>query len=53
MEEYNGDCPLSNQFLIPTVAASVMPPVAVTLDFVEGGDFMGALHFNGAFMIPF
>jgi hypothetical protein len=53
MEEDKGDCPLSNQFLIPTVAALVMPPVAVALAFVEGGDLMGALHFNGAFMVPF
>jgi hypothetical protein len=50
MEEDKGNCPLLNQFSIPTVAASVMPPVAVALAFVEGGDFMGALHFNGAFM---
>jgi hypothetical protein len=26
MEEYKGNCPLSNKFLIPTVAALVMPP---------------------------
>jgi hypothetical protein len=52
-EEDKGNCPLLNQFLIPTVAASVMPPVTVELAFVEGGDLTGALHFNGAFMIPF
>jgi hypothetical protein len=52
-EADKGDCPLSNQFLIPTVAASVMPQVAVVLAFMEGGDLMGTLHFNGAFMIPF
>jgi len=52
-EEDKGYCPLLNQFSIPTVAALVMPPVAVALAFVKGGDFMGALHFNGAFMIPF
>jgi hypothetical protein len=51
-EEDKGDCPLSNQFSIP-VAASVMPPVTVVLTFMEGGDLTGALHFNGAFMIPF
>ena len=45
-EEDKGNCPLLNQFSIPTVAASVMPPVAVALTFVEGGDFMGTLHFN-------
>jgi hypothetical protein len=30
-----------------------MPLVAMALAFVEGGDLMGAYHFNGAFMIPF
>jgi hypothetical protein len=53
MEENKGNRPLLNQFSIPTVAASVMPPVTVALAFVKGGGFMGALHFNGAFMIPF
>jgi hypothetical protein len=52
-EEDRSDCPLSNQFLIPTVAALVMPQVAVVLAFVKGGDLTGALHFNGAFMIQF
>jgi hypothetical protein len=52
-EEDVGNCPLLNQFLIPTVAALVMPPVAVALAFMEGGDLTGALHFNGSFMIPF
>ena len=50
-EEYKGDCPLSNQFLIPAVALPVMPPVAVVLTFVEGRDLTGILHFNGAFII--
>jgi hypothetical protein len=53
MEDDKGNCPLLNQFSIPTVAASVMSPVVVALAFVEGGDFMGALHFNGAIMVPF
>jgi hypothetical protein len=48
-----GHCPLLNQFLISTAAALVMPPVAMVLAFAEGGDLTGALHFNGAFMIPF
>jgi hypothetical protein len=52
-EEDKGNCPLSKQFLIPTVAALVMPLVAVALVFVEGGDITSALHFNGAFMAPF
>jgi hypothetical protein len=52
-EEDKGNCSLLNQFLIPTVAAFVMPLVAMALTFVEGRDFTGALHFNGAFMIPF
>jgi hypothetical protein len=52
-EEDKGNSPLSNQFLIPTVTASVMPLVAVALAFVEGGDLAGILHFNGTFMIPF
>jgi hypothetical protein len=52
-EEDKGKRPLLNQFSIPTVAALVMPPVAVALAFVEGRDFMGSLHFNGAIMIPF
>ncbi len=52
-EDDKGDCPLLNQFSIPTVATLVMPPVAMALAFVEGGDLTGALHFNGAFMIPF
>jgi hypothetical protein len=46
MEEDKGNCPLMNQFSIPTVAASVMPLVAMVLDFVEGGDLTGAHHFN-------
>jgi hypothetical protein len=45
-EEDKGNCPLLNQFLIPTVAASVMPLVAMALDFMEGGDLTGAHHFN-------
>jgi Mn2+/Fe2+ NRAMP family transporter len=53
IEEDKGNRLLLNQYLIPTVAASVMPPVAVALAFVEGGDFTGALYFNIAFMIPF
>ncbi len=52
-EDNKGNCPLLNQFLIPTVAASVMPPITVALAFVQGRDLTGALHFNGAFMIPF
>jgi hypothetical protein len=52
-KEDKGNCLLSNQFLIPTVAALVMPPAAVALALVEGGDLMGALHFNEDFMIPF
>jgi hypothetical protein len=51
-EKDKGDCPLSNQFSIP-VAVLVMSPVAVALTFMEGIDLTGALHFNGAFMIPF
>ncbi len=39
--------------LEPAVAASVMPPVAVVLAFREGRALMGALHFNGAFIISF
>jgi hypothetical protein len=53
MEEDKGNPLLLNQFLIPTVAASGMPLVAVALTFVEGRDFTGAHHFNGAFMITF
>jgi hypothetical protein len=42
-----GNFPLSNQFLIPTVAALVMmPPVAVALTFVKDRDLTGTLHFN-------
>ncbi len=51
MEEDKGNHPLLNQFLIPTVAALVMPQVAMALTFVEGGDLTGILHFNGAFMM--
>ena len=50
--EDKGNCPLFNKFSIP-VATLVMPLVAVALTFTEGGDLTGALHFNGAFMIPF
>ncbi len=52
MEEDKGNRPLLYQFLIPTVSPLVMPPVAVAFAFVEGGDFTGALHFDGVFMIP-
>jgi hypothetical protein len=38
---------------IPTVAALVMPLIAMALTFNEAGDLTGALHFNGSFMIPF
>jgi hypothetical protein len=37
-EEDMGNCPLLDQFSIPTVAALVMPLVAMALDFMEGGD---------------
>jgi hypothetical protein len=43
-EDYN--CPLLNQFLIPTVAALVMSLVAMALTFMEGGDLTGAHDFN-------
>jgi hypothetical protein len=52
-ENDKGNSPLSDQFLILTVTASVMPQVAVALAFVEGGDLAGVLHFNGALMIQF
>jgi hypothetical protein len=45
-EEDKGNCPLLNQFSIPTMAASVMPLVAMALDFMEGGDLTGTHHFN-------
>ncbi len=45
-EEDKGNCPLLNEFLIPTVAALVMPLVTMALDFMEGGDLTGAHHFN-------
>ncbi len=45
-EEDKGNCPLLNQFLVPNVAALVMPLVAMALDFMEGGDLTGAHHFN-------
>jgi hypothetical protein len=40
------NCPLLNQFFIPTVAASVMPPIAVVLVFVEGRDLTGTPSFQ-------
>ncbi len=52
-EEDKGNSPFSNQFLILTVTASVMPLVAMALTFVEGRDLACVLHFNGAFMILF
>ncbi len=52
MEEDKGHCLLSNQFSIP-VAASVILLVTVALTFMEDRDLMGAIHFNGAFVIPF
>ncbi len=45
-EEDMGNCPLLNQFSVPTVAATVMPLVPMALDFMEGGDLTGAHHFN-------
>ncbi len=47
------NCSLLNQYSIPAVAASVMPPVAMALAFVKGRDLTGAIRFNGACMIPF
>jgi hypothetical protein len=52
-EEDKGNCPISKPVPIPTVAAMVMPLVAMTLAFMEGRDLMGALHFNGALLIQF
>jgi hypothetical protein len=37
-EKDKGDCPLSKPVPIPTVAALLMPHVAVVLAFMEGGD---------------
>ena len=49
----DGDCIApSSRFSIPAVAASVIPPVAMALAFVGGGDLTAALHFNGAFIVP-
>jgi hypothetical protein len=45
-EEDKGNCPFLDQFLIPTVAASVMPLVAMVLAFMEGGDLTGSHHIN-------
>jgi hypothetical protein len=45
-EEDKGNCHLLNQFSIPTVAASLMPLVAMALAFMEGGDLTGTHHFN-------
>jgi hypothetical protein len=39
--------------LDPHCGCLVMPLVAMVLAFMEGGDLMGAHHFNWAFMIPF
>jgi hypothetical protein len=44
--EVKGNSPLSDQFLILPVTASVMPLVAVALAFVKGRDLAGVLHFN-------
>lgn len=52
-DDEDGDCPLSNQFSIPAVAASVFPSLVVALVCAEGGDLTGALHFNGAVIIPY
>jgi uncharacterized membrane protein len=46
MEEDKGNCTLLYQFLISTVATSVMPLVAMALAFMEGGDPTGAHQFN-------
>jgi hypothetical protein len=45
IEEDKGNSPLLNQFLIPTVAALVMPQ-AMVLAFMEGRDLTGTHHFN-------
>jgi tyrosine-specific transport protein len=54
VEDYDdGDCIAPpSRFSIPAVIASVMPPVAAALAFARGGDLTGALHFNGAFIVP-
>jgi amino acid permease len=52
-DDEDGDCPLSNQFSIPAVAASVLPSLVVAILCAEGGDLTGALHFNGAVIIPY
>ena len=51
-DDEDGDCRLSNQFSIPAVAASVLPSLVVAVLCAEGGDLTGALHFNGAVIIP-
>ncbi len=45
-EEEKGNCPLLNQFSIPTVAALVMTLVIMAPAFMKGGDLTGAHHFN-------
>jgi hypothetical protein len=52
-DDEDGDCRLSNQFSIPAVAASVLPSLVVAVLCAEGGDLTGALHFNGAVIIPY
>ena len=52
-DDDDGDCRLSNQFSIPAVAASVLPSLVVAVLCAEGGDLTGALHFNGAVIIPY
>jgi hypothetical protein len=45
-EEDKGNFPILNQFSVPSVAASVMPLIAMALDFMEGGDLTVAHHFK-------
>jgi hypothetical protein len=52
-DDEDGDCRLSNQFSIPAVVASVLPSLVVAVLCAEGGDLTGALHFNGAVIIPY
>ena len=52
MNDDEDNCPVKTKYSPVSVAASMIPSVAIGLAYSKGGDLTEALHFNGAFITP-
>jgi len=52
MNDDEDNCPVKTKYSPISVAAPMIPSVAIGLAYSKGGDLTEALHFNGAFITP-